>query len=499
MITVSRHVVCAVMIAGAWASSGVAADAQGFRITGTTTAQFVQLRPWVDDSISADSTTGTGQLRGSTRNVVVACDSAAAFCRYKHSANDPLSTLPLMQDLQVSGWGLGQGIQVYAHGRFRMAAGEARDIWPLIDDPFGLLAAYVQMDRDRFRARLGRQYVTNGFGFYNFDGGMLTLTPNPKLDVEAFGGWGLERGTNEPGTSKEMAAVEDIPPPSRGILFGADARYRPTNALAFAAAYQREGYADRGGLYQDRIAANGELRMGRWGNVTGDFQMDLATSFVNELRIQAQVPVQYGLTLLGNVRHYRPFFELWTIWGAFSPVPYDEANVGADYVTKDTRLSIAGRAGYRHYADAETGLESVPMREDGYTLEVNGLYRLKPSWLVNGTWRTQIGFGAARTDFDAGVRWEPMNRTIFAGAQVLYWQDVYEFRLGTGQVLGFALAGGATLRNDLRLILDGGVYRNTYGNFAPETNWSQTRANLRFEWTIGADPGMRHVTLGGPK
>jgi hypothetical protein len=24
-----------------------------------------------------------------------------------------------------------------------------------------------------------------------------------------------------------------------------------------------------------------------------------------------------------GARHYRPFFDLWTVWGVFSPVPYN--------------------------------------------------------------------------------------------------------------------------------------------------------------------------------
>src|SRR3954470_10904272 len=142
------------MRAGGWtACLGVAAvvalapiaRAQGIRVSGMTTAQYIELRPWVDDSIAADSTTGTDNLRLSTRGVVVNCDPGAAFCRYKRSANNPISTLPLIQDLQVSAWGLGQGIQIYAHGRARAAVGQARDVWPRAEDPFDLLAAYVQI------------------------------------------------------------------------------------------------------------------------------------------------------------------------------------------------------------------------------------------------------------------------------------------------------------------------------------------------------------------
>jgi hypothetical protein len=474
-----------------------ATTAQGVRITGTTTAQYVELRPWVDDSIPVDSTSGTDVLRTSTRGVVVHCDSGQAYCRYRRSATSAVSALPLIQDLQLSGWGLGQGIQVYAHGRARAAVGEARDVWPRAGDPFDLLAAYVEIDRDLFRARAGRQYATTGFGFYNFDGATLGLSPRSDLDVEVYGGWSLERGLNEPATSSEIAAVEEIPPDSRGILFGVDARYRPTTALSLGAAYQREGRADRGGLYADRAAADGELRLGRWGSVTGDFELDLATMYVNEAWLRAQIPVRDRISVQADVRRYRPFFELWTIWGVFSPVGYTEGTAGAAWTSADALLSVDARAGWRRYDDTGTGLEFAPLRNDGWELSLDGTWRIRHAFLASAGWRTQIGYGAARTDFDAGFRWEPAARGVFLGARATAFQDVYEFRVGTGRVIGLGVDAGATLRYDVRLVADAALYHHTYGDMAPSTNWSQARVNLRLEWTLGGDPGLPHVAPGG--
>ena len=103
--------------------------AQGFRISGTTTVDYVDVQPLVMDSVLASSTSDSGLLRTTPDGIIVECVGADAYCRYYRSANR-VSTGPLMQDLELSGWGLGTGISVYAHGRVRTSIGSASEIWP---------------------------------------------------------------------------------------------------------------------------------------------------------------------------------------------------------------------------------------------------------------------------------------------------------------------------------------------------------------------------------
>jgi len=105
--------------------------AQGVRISGVSSFQFVDLRPF-------DLTTGR--------------------------QTEKQYAAPLLQDLLVSGWGLGEGIRFHAHLRFRDQLGGTRGLWPRSDDSFDALEAYAEPARGALRARLGRQLTSNGFG-----------------------------------------------------------------------------------------------------------------------------------------------------------------------------------------------------------------------------------------------------------------------------------------------------------------------------------------------
>lgn len=481
------------------AFAGSAAGAQGIRITGTTTARYIELRPMVDDSVPADSTTGTGTLRETSRGVVAYCDLGDTWCRYKRTADDALGSVPLLQDLEASVWGLGEGVQGRVHLRGRASAGEARDLWPQGDDAFDVVAAYLDVDRRRFRARVGRQWHTSGLGYTSFDGVALEARlplANDAVSLDGWAGRSLVQGLHESVAGGAVAAVEDLAPDRAGVLFGLRAQYRPQPGAGIAVAYQRELRSDRSWLYSERIAADASMRIGRQGSVEGAAEMDLATGEFNEARLRGQHPVRRDLVVNAQVRRHSPFFELWTIWGAFTPVGFTEATGGLAWTGIDRRLVLSVDGGWREYDETSAGADFLPMKSDGWRLGADAQFRVTPSWLAHGGWRTEIGFGASRTDGDAGVRWQ-RGESSWLGVVGSAFQSVYEFRVGTGRVVGLGLDGGARLRNDLRLSGDVAAYRHVYGDLAPATDWSQLRGALRLEWTVGRDPGMTRQGGGG--
>lgn len=481
---------CAVVIAAvaAWSAT---AGAQGVRITGSTISRYVEIRPLVTDSVPVDSTRGTGPVREAfTRGVAVQCVPGDAHCRYRRSADDSEATLAFIQDLEASAWGFGQGIRAYAHVRGRAANGAGEDLWPQADDAFDVLDAYLEIDRGRFRGRAGRQWRTSGLGYYNFDGGALLVRVAERFSVDAFGGWSLVRGLNESHTSGAIAAVETIPPDDRGLVFGVQLQGQPSTALSLAASYQREVREDQTAFYSERVSADADLRLGRGAGLSVSLEGDLATGELNEGLLRGRVPLPRSFTLVAEARRHVPFFELWTIWGAFSPVGYSEGNASLAWRDAGSRILVQARGGWRRYDETDAGVGFLPLERTGWRIGGDGTWRAAEQWTLFAAAHSELGFGAARSDADAGVRWEPSPR-LYAGARVAGFQSAHELRVGTGRVFAFGLDGGLRLGREARIAGDVTVYQHSYKDFAPATDWSQTRASLRIEWTIGADPGTR--------
>ena len=111
-----------------------------------------------------------------------------------------------------------------------------------------------------------------------------------------------------------------------------------------------------------------------------------------------------------------------------------------------------------------------------------------PAWLWHADYDVDIGFGAARSDGSIGGRWTASER-VFVGAAVSLLENIYEFKVGKGRVLGVRLDGGVRFSRDVRAVVDGGWYAHRLTSNVPTTDWSQRRFSARLEWTVGRDPG----------
>ena len=461
--------------------------AQGVRISGTTTVDYVDVQPIVLDSVLATSTSDSGLLRRTADGIIVECVGADPYCRYYRSATR-VSTGPLMQDLELSGWGLGTGISVYAQGRVRTSIGNASEIWPFASDHFDLLAAYAELQRSRWRVRLGRQWYASPLGYYAYDGGSVRASPLPGLSGELYGGWGLAQGWIGTRTSSAISAVEDFPPDDRGYIVGAEVQYRPTLRGGVSVQYQREIRTDRAALYSERMAAAADLLLGGT-RIDARAAYDLATGDFNDARLRAQRSFGPRWIVSGEVRHYLPFFELWTIWGAFSPVGYNEGLLTATWSTNGELLRIDGSASYRRYAETDAGVGFLPLRNDGWTVGARGSWRVAPAWTALGGYHIGVGYGASRSDFDAGVRWQRGER-VWLGVNGSAFQTIEEFSVGEGRVLGLAVDGGVRLTAETRVAADIALYHHTQHGAPQLANWNQRRASVQLQWTIGRDPGL---------
>ncbi|MES2179100.1 MAG: hypothetical protein V4550_14660 [Gemmatimonadota bacterium] len=428
--------------------------AQGLRISGVTTVQYVELRQLVIDSIL--------------------------------TSGNRISAAPVLQDLTLSGWGWREGLSFHANLRARTQLGSTDGLlYPRADRHLDAIDAYAELDRSTWRGRLGRQWITSGLGSYAFDGANALLR-HEEFSVEGWGGRALLAGLNDPYTSAQLAAVDNLPPPQDGYIVGGRARYRPSPLLGTALTYQRVLLADRSGLYAERASFDASSRAYA---VTADLGLnyDFATGDFNEARLRLGASAGRTIGYSVEVRHSRPYFELWTIWGAFSPIGFDEERATVDWGAPGSPFSASLRGAFRKYADAGTAVPGV--RTNGWRAGGDVRWQNATSLSAFGSYDVDIGSGAASTDVRTGGHWSRSD-DMAVGVDLAITQNIYEFRVGTGRILGAALNGAMRIAPDARLVADIGVYQHVLTNGAPGPDWTQRRAALRFEWTMGRDPGM---------
>ncbi len=477
------------------ASLPAAAEAQSVRISGSTSLRYIEIRPLVRDSVVAEETEGNGLLRQTPEGRVVRCLPGDPFCRDTRPG-DAVSMVPLIQDLEVSAWGFGEGIRLFTHLRGRTAWGGRPDLWPRAEDPLDVLAAYGEFDRERVRVRAGRQWKVSGLGFYNFDGVALALRPGAGVSLEAYGGRSLVRGLNEPHTGGALESIEALAPTAPGVLLGFQARYRPSSRLALSALYQLDVRDDRAGLYSELAAADGVLRIGG-GSLEGSLEVDVGAGGLNEARLRVRSAPIRRMALHAEVRRYRPYFELWTIWGAFSPVGFDEGRVGATWAGAGGSLIVRSEASYRSYHDPGMDGGLGDFRSEGWGLGANVSWSPQRQWRLEGGYRVEAGFGAARRDAHAGVV-RQLGEAGSLALQGMAFQRLYEFRLEEGTVLGLGAEASLRLSDRARLFTGMTIYRHLHAGILPGMDWNQRRGSMRLQWTVGPEPGLPRLPGGGP-
>ena len=467
--------------------------AQSVRVTGATSVRYIELRPIARDSVPQATTTGTGVLRQLPDGRVVRCIPGDAFC-HDTRPGAVVSTVPVTHDLEASAWGLGEGVWAYGQVRARSAWGGDAALWPRGDDAFDVLAAFVELERERVRVRAGRQWKVSGLGFYNFDGLTAAVRPIPALWLEAYGGRSLLRGLNEPRTSGALEAIEPFAPAEAGVLAGMHARYRPSPRLALGALYQVDFRRDREDIFTELVAADGVLLLGG-GSLEAAIEADVAGGALNEARLQARAPPFRRLALFGEARRYRPYFELWTIWGAFSPVGFDEGRAGVTWMGPRGDLVLRGEASYRSYGVPAIDEGADVMRREGWGAGTGIGWSPTPPWRLDASFRVERGLGASRRDATAGV----VRRFGDAGSlalQGVFFERLYEFRLAEGTVVGLGTEATLPLSARTRLVVAAAAYRHFEGGAAPGIDWGQRRGSVRLQWTVGAEPGATPRTGG---
>lgn len=461
---------------------------QGVRGTATTTARYLELRPIVGDTVSFERVTeredGSFEFEG--RPVTCVTGLPCVFYR----PGEIQDATVLTQDVGLTSWGWGlPGLSATVLLRARADLG-GEFTWPHSDDEFDALLAYAQYNRGMLRARLGRQHDLSGLGFSGYDGVNLLVEPKTGLSFEGYAGRSLLRGTSEP-RSEALRGVEEFAfdTLSRNFwLLGASARWEPRWGTSLTARYQREIQGTQGALASERASLDFSSNLLRPVRIEAAVDYDLAFGRVGKAHVTAQVPLLANrLVLEATGRRYQPWFDLYTIWGMFSPVGYNEGELRATWLpAQAVRLWASG--GYRKYEESNATIIFGGIETETVRGEVGAEVRPLEPLAFDVSYRYEKGFGAFASSGDATLRWTPVERlSLFVDGTA--FQQIEEFRLGEGVVYGGG--GGFELRlfGRTELIAGANVYRQNFENRASAADWNQKRAFAALSVGIGEDPG----------
>jgi hypothetical protein len=464
------------------------ANAQDFRGTLSNMARYVEIRPIARDTVDSLNTTIDQNGRPSFEGRPVFCQGRT--CTFYRP--EPVEhTVAMSQDLSVTGWGFGvEGLSATVFLRARQElAGDFT--WPRYDDPFDAVLAYAELARERYRVRAGRQRSLTGLGFYSFDGISAFVTPANWVNVELYGGRSLARALEEP-RHEALGGIENFIPDNNAWLVGAAAELQAGNGMSGSIRYQRELWSDRAALISERASFDFRSSLLRIVNVEAAADYDVAFNRLGKAHVTLRRQLmQNRLSLEATGRRYLPFFELWTIWGVFSPVAYHEAELQAGWSATE-RIDVWAAASWRRYQDADAAIFIAPAEDESHRLALRGRARLNDAWMLDGEYRLESGFGAYLSSGELSAGWTPSER-LRVGAYGTAFQQILEFRTGEAVVFGLGANIEYGINDALHLSGGGTFYQQAFDNRPSAVDWSQKRAWLGIEWTFGRDPGEEAI------
>lgn len=478
---------------------------QGFRVRLDARFQSVSYRGIAADSIlTADTVTGPNGGAQTRDGFAVRCLPGTDYCHFFRPGQVQRAA-PLVTTAEGALWGLGiSGLSLHATARAAVDLGSA-DVWPGTSPAMQLLEGYAQYAVPHLTARAGRQYTASRLGFQGFDGAWLTLRHRGLgLEFTGYGGWGLAHGVALPVTSPALNPLNDFQPRNRQLLTGAQLGWaRPPAALR--AVYEREFDPGPDYLVAERAGIDAFLDLPLALRLSGGADYDVAMGWWGSAEATLGfAPGGSWLSAAAGARRYRPHFDLWTIWGAFSPVPY-HAMFGSIALGPQWGVRLRARGEQYWYAPAEAQTPLVGgAKDEGWRWTFGASYRPKLPLTIDAGYSLELGPGAGAGGIDGTVLYAPDERLrVSIYASML--ERPLEFRFNESSLRAFGL--DTEYRPSTRIRVGATVTR--YGETrdrpdAAAVDWSQFRVTTRLTVLLGSaadqaglPPAVRRMPSGG--
>lgn len=461
--------------------------AQGYRLRLDLRSQVAAYRGVSVDSIPADSTVpGIGGGPVTPGGIAVQCVQGEAYCTFFRPGDTERSG-PVSTTADFTAWGLGlPGLSVHVLARGGADLGSAAVSWPSTSPAVQLLEGYAEYAQPRYLIRLGRQTQAAPVGFTGFDGASATARDRHLgLDATGYLGWGLADASALPVTSAALNPLDDFQPVERQLVAGASLGFRST-PLDMHWSYERQ--VDRRSRYfvSERTRGDAVLRPFAGWTVTASGMYDLAQSLWGnvDLRLAWRAPTGVVDAAVG-VSRYRPDFDLWTIWGVFSPAAYRSIDGTVDLMPwRKLTLHVTGQA-YRYDA---TGA-SAPLtttQSSGWRVAWDGAYAVSPKWTVDGGYHAEFGPGASSRGVTGGVTYAATER-FNLGAHAGTLDRPLEFRAEDASV--WMIGAAATFRPSDRWNVQADATRYAESRQRPDASgfdWNQVRISARLSFFFGS-------------